>query len=100
MNALATDQARRIADLIHSILVLAGLRAGLYHRGCDESPRGGLTATSVITQEPAQGAADILLTNYKAARLPPHATPNCGRASGTTTSIADGISTWRYLGGG
>jgi len=34
MNALATDQARRIADLIHSIPSLAGLRAGLYIGGC------------------------------------------------------------------
>ncbi|MCX5943680.1 MAG: DEAD/DEAH box helicase [Cyanobacteria bacterium] len=37
MNALATDQARRIADLIHTIAALQGLRAGLYIGSEDEA---------------------------------------------------------------
>lgn len=49
MNALATDQARRLADLIHAIPALAGLRAGLYIGASDEAPTAAMTADSVIT---------------------------------------------------
>jgi hypothetical protein len=46
MNALATDQARRLADLIHTIPALAGLRAGLYIGSSDEQQTAAMTATS------------------------------------------------------
>jgi len=67
MNALATDQARRIAALIHTIPALAGLRAGLYIGSADDTPTAAMTATSVITDKDALHKAppDILLTNYK-----------------------------------
>ena len=67
MNALATDQARRIADLIHTIAALQGLRAGLYIGSEDEANTAAMTATSVITDKAALHKAppDILLTNYK-----------------------------------
>jgi DEAD/DEAH box helicase domain-containing protein len=67
MNALATDQARRIADLIHTIPALAGLRAGLYIGASDDAPTAAMSATSVITDKEALHKAppDILLTNYK-----------------------------------
>ncbi len=67
MNALATDQARRIADLIHTTPALAGLRAGLYIGSNDEAQTAAMTATSVITNKDALQKAppDILLTNYK-----------------------------------
>ena len=67
MNALATDQARRIADLIHTTPALAGLRAGLYIGADDDSKTAAMTATSVITDKEALQKAphDILLTNYK-----------------------------------
>jgi len=67
MNALATDQARRIADLIHTIPALAGLRAGLYIGSADDTPAAAMSATSVITDKDALHKAppDILLTNYK-----------------------------------
>jgi DEAD/DEAH box helicase domain-containing protein len=67
MNALATDQARRIADLIHTIPALAGLRAGLYIGASDDAPTAAMSATSVITDKGAlqKYPPDILLTNYK-----------------------------------
>ena len=67
MNALATDQARRIADLIHSTPSLSGLRAGLYIGASDDTPTSAMTANSVITDKEALHKAppDILLTNYK-----------------------------------
>lgn len=67
MNALATDQARRIADLIHTTPSLSGLRAGLYIGASDDTPTSAMTADSVITDKEALHKAppDILLTNYK-----------------------------------
>ncbi len=67
MNALATDQARRIADLIHTIPALAGHRAGLYIGASGDDATAAMTATSVITDKEALHKAppDILLTNYK-----------------------------------
>jgi DEAD/DEAH box helicase domain-containing protein len=67
MNALATDQARRIAQLIHDTPALAGLRGGLYIGASDDAPTAAMTATSVITDKEALHKAppDILLTNYK-----------------------------------
>lgn len=67
MNALATDQARRIAQQIHAIPTLTGLRAGLYIGAADDHPTAAMAADSVITDKAALHKAppDILLTNYK-----------------------------------
>jgi DEAD/DEAH box helicase domain-containing protein len=67
MNALATDQARRIAQLVASTPSLSGLRAGLYIGASDDTPAAAMSATSVITHKEALHKAppDILLTNYK-----------------------------------
>ncbi|KAB1503861.1 DEAD/DEAH box helicase [Corynebacterium sp. 320] len=67
MNALASDQERRLAELISSEAALAGVSAGLY---TGEVPTGGrrkisenglITDRSVMRDTPP----DILLTNYK-----------------------------------
>src|SRR5699024_1268216 len=68
MNALATDQARRFAEVIASTAEFKGLRVGLYVGGAGKA--GGesvMTATSVITNRDAMRKAppDVLLTNYK-----------------------------------
>ncbi len=67
MNALASDQAKRIANLIHSNRSLSGIRAGLYIGASDELPRAVMTAEGIITDKNALHKAppDILLTNYK-----------------------------------
>ena len=67
MNALATDQARRIAKQIHATPALTGLRAGLYIGAADDHPTAAMAADSVITDKAALHKAppDILLTNYK-----------------------------------
>ena len=67
MNALATDQARRIAAAISSISSLNGLRAGIY---ADAEPKNAtyeVTSDSVITHRETmrRSPPDILLTNYK-----------------------------------
>ena len=51
MNALATDQARRIAALIHAIPAFKHVRAGLYVGGGFGGAGGGtvMTPTTVIT---------------------------------------------------
>ena len=65
MNALATDQAKRIADLINSAPQLAGLRAGLYvgdaGRYSDMGSDHLIDKREVLRADPP----DILLTNYK-----------------------------------
>ncbi len=66
MNALATDQARRIASAI-TIPSLSGIRAGIY---ADAQPRDAtheVTPDSIITHRDAMrdNPPDILLTNYK-----------------------------------
>lgn len=65
MNALATDQAARIAALInsHSLSVTAGLYVG--QKG--DKPTTAMGAASVITSRAAMRASppDVLLTNYK-----------------------------------
>ena len=67
MNALATDQAKRIAHLIHTIPALAGLRAGLYIGDQEEVSTIAMGPEQVITDRTALHKAppDILLTNYK-----------------------------------
>ncbi len=98
MNALATDQARRIADLIHTIPALAGLRAGLYIGASDDAPNAAMTATSVITDKDAMHKAppDILLTNYKQLDyllIQPHV-QSLWAYNG---KLGDGTSVLRYL---
>jgi DEAD/DEAH box helicase domain-containing protein len=67
MNALATDQAKRIARLIHTIPALSGLRAGLYIGDQEEQSAIAMGPEQVITDRDTLHKAppDILLTNYK-----------------------------------
>ena len=68
MNALAMDQATRIARRIHRNPLLQGkLTAGLYVGGREETPRKKMGAEHIITdrQTLRQNPPDILLTNYK-----------------------------------
>ena len=65
MNALAADQARRLARLLHSEPDLAGVTAGLYVGGSGSHTTRGPDhlvddRTALRTDPP-----DILLTNYK-----------------------------------
>ena len=69
MNALASDQARRFAEVIHNTPAFDRLRVGLFIGQGSEEPGSGLTMTvsSVITDHGILRKAppDILLTNYK-----------------------------------
>lgn len=67
MNALATDQARRIAAAISSIPSINGLRAGIYADAEPENAAHEVTADTVITDRETmrRNPPDILLTNYK-----------------------------------
>ena len=67
MNALATDQARRIAAAISSIPSLNGLRAGIYADAEPKNATHQVTADSIITDRETmrRNPPDILLTNYK-----------------------------------
>jgi DEAD/DEAH box helicase domain-containing protein len=70
MNALATDQARRFAQVIAQTPAFKGLRVGLFVGGRSGKDGRGLmamTATSVITDRETlrNDPPDILLTNYK-----------------------------------
>lgn len=69
MNALATDQARRIATLVAQVPAFAGLRVGLYVGGVAGKPGEGMVMTpnGVITDRDTlrKHPPDILLTNYK-----------------------------------
>ena len=67
MNALAADQARRIAALVVKTPALAGLRVGIYADERPENPSDEMTATEVINSREAliRDPPDILLTNYK-----------------------------------
>ena len=67
MNALANDQARRLASALTSIPSLSGVRAGIY---ADAEPKNAtyeVTADSIITHRETmrREPPDILLTNYK-----------------------------------
>jgi len=65
MNALASDQAGRLAELVHSEAALAGITAGLYvgeqGRHSDMGPGHLIDKREVMRVHPP----DILLTNYK-----------------------------------
>ena len=70
MNALATDQARRFAQVIAQTPAFKGLRVGLFVGGRSGKDGRGLmtmTATSVITDRATlrKDPPDVLLTNYK-----------------------------------
>lgn len=67
MNALATDQARRIADALTRIPSLQGVRAGIYADAEPQNPAHEVTEDSVITHRETmrKNPPDILLTNYK-----------------------------------
>ena len=66
MNALANDQARRIASLIAEQPALGGIRAAIY-TGQQGPKRTTVTAEGLITDRATMraDAPDILLTNYK-----------------------------------
>ena len=67
MNALADDQARRIARLIDAQAGLAGLRAGVYTGAAGEIKTKTMSADGLITDRDTlrEFPPDILLTNYK-----------------------------------
>ena len=70
MNALASDQARRFAQVIAETSAFKGLRVGLFvggRSGKDGRGEMAMTATSVITDRETlrKDPPDILLTNYK-----------------------------------
>ena len=69
MNALATDQARRFAQLVAATPAFVGLRVGLFVGGSVADPGQGMvmTPSSVITDRDTlrKNPPDILLTNYK-----------------------------------
>jgi hypothetical protein len=66
MNALANDQAKRLADLLTTREELAGITAALY-TGQDGPQRTKVSADGLITDRAIirDAAPDILLTNYK-----------------------------------
>lgn len=67
MNALATDQARRIAAALTSTPSLNGVRAGIYADAEPKNATHEVTADSIITHRETmrRDPPDILLTNYK-----------------------------------
>src|SRR4051794_11280489 len=66
MNALANDQAQRLAELITTSRSLAGVTAGLF-TGQEGPVRTTISADSLITDRAVMRSSppDILLTNYK-----------------------------------
>lgn len=69
MNALASDQAKRIAEAIHDNpkLKSAGIRVGMYVGGIEKTSAKMMMPDHVITDKETLLAAppDILMTNYK-----------------------------------
>lgn len=68
MNALATDQAKRIAELIHGSDELRGnVTVGMYVGGQEHTPARTMSEYGVITDHETMlnNAPDILMTNYK-----------------------------------
>ncbi len=68
MNALATDQAGRIAKMIHLAPALSGnVTAGLFVGSREANPAKGMDEKSIITCKDTLRASPphILLTNYK-----------------------------------
>ena len=67
MNALATDQARRIAKTISGNKAINGVRAGIYADAKPKDPVYKVTKDNIITSRETlqKNPPDILLTNYK-----------------------------------
>ncbi|PTR17227.1 DEAD/DEAH box helicase domain-containing protein [Nitrosospira sp. Nsp2] len=69
LNALASDQAQRIAQLLASVPAFSQLRVGLYVGGRQDAPGTGMVMTpdNVISDRDTlrKQPPDILLTNYK-----------------------------------
>jgi DEAD/DEAH box helicase domain-containing protein len=67
MNALAADQARRIAGLVAKTPALSGVRVGIYADERPDHPTDEMTQTDVINSREAlvRDPPDVLLTNYK-----------------------------------
>jgi DEAD/DEAH box helicase domain-containing protein len=68
MNALATDQAKRIAELIYTSPELRGnVTAGMYVGGQERVPNRAMSEDRIITDHETMLSSppDILLTNYK-----------------------------------
>ena len=67
MNALASDQAERIAKAVHGIDALEGVRAGLYVGDTPEEAAFTMGEEHVITNRESMrlDPPDILMTNYK-----------------------------------
>lgn len=67
MNALANDQARRIAEMIRSHEALKGVRAALYTGDEGGAKRTRVTSDGLINHRETirDDPPDILLTNYK-----------------------------------
>ena len=68
MNALATDQAKRIAELVYGSNELrSNVTVGMYVGGQDETPARMMSEHGVITDHETMlnNPPDILLTNYK-----------------------------------
>ncbi|WJZ03245.1 DEAD/DEAH box helicase [Corynebacterium freiburgense] len=67
MNALANDQAKRLASLIHEDPRLASITAGLYTGEASQTKSTRMTEDSLITDRNSmrENPPDILLTNYK-----------------------------------
>lgn len=67
MNALATDQAQRLARMITEDPQLGGIRAAIYTGDSGDATRSRVTADGLINDRDAirSNPPDILLTNYK-----------------------------------
>ena len=67
MNALATDQARRIAKAISGNEAINGVRAGIYADSEPKNPTDRVNKENIITRRETmrKNPPDILLTNYK-----------------------------------
>lgn len=68
MNALATDQAKRIAEMIYGSDELRGnVTVGMYVGGQEHTPARTMSEHGVITDHETMlnNAPDILMTNYK-----------------------------------
>lgn len=67
MNALATDQAQRLARMITEDPQFGGIRAAIYTGDGGDAKRSRVTSEGLITDREAiqSNPPDILLTNYK-----------------------------------
>jgi DEAD/DEAH box helicase domain-containing protein len=65
MNALATDQARRLAKILYSDPRLRGVTAGLYIGGEGSHGSSGRDYLCDVRRVLRESPPDILLTNYK-----------------------------------